>query len=88
RRNRKEQIVLFDMDEVITARIENFKDSPAVLTMIQHIPDQWVMKSCNLDYTRKDAFTLEFEIKLPARSGDKPAVKELKMHYQRLNLRP
>lgn len=88
RRNRKEQVILFDTDEVITARIENFKDTPAVLTMIQHIPGQWDMKSCNMDYTKKDAFTLEFEITLPARKGDKPAVKELEMRYQRKNLRP
>jgi hypothetical protein len=88
RRNRKEQVILFDTDEIITAKIENFKDTPAVLTMIQHIPGQWEMKSCNMDFTKKDAFTLEFEITLPARTGDKPAVKELEMRYQRLNLRP
>ena len=40
------------------------------------------------DYKKKDAYTLEFEIKLPARTEDGPAVKELKMHYHRRNLRP
>ncbi len=88
RRNKKEQVVLYDTDEIITAKIENFKDSPAVLTMIQHIPGQWEMKSCSLDYTLKDASTLEFEIALPARKGDKPAVRELEMRYSRRNVRP
>lgn len=88
RKNDARQVVLFDTDEIIKAKIENFKDKPAVLTMIQHIPGQWKMKKCNMEYTRKDAYTLEFEIELPARSKDKPAVKELKMHYQRLNVRP
>ncbi|HOK66658.1 MAG TPA: hypothetical protein PK054_09335 [Anaerohalosphaeraceae bacterium] len=88
RRNRKEQIVLFDMDEILTAKIENFKDSPAVLTLIERIPGQWEMKSCSLPYVRKDAETLEFEIALPARNGDKPAVVQLEMHYQRKNVRP
>jgi len=88
RRNRKEQIVLYDTDEILTAKIENFKDTPAVLTLIEHIGGQWEMNSCSLPYTRKDAETLEFEISLPPRKGDKPAAVELEMHYQRRNIRP
>ena len=37
RKNDSERIVLYDTDEIITAKIENFKDGPATLTMIQHI---------------------------------------------------
>jgi len=88
RKNNNDQIVLFDTDEEITAKIENFKDSPTVLTMIQHIPGMWEMESCNMEYEKKDAFTLEFEVQLPARTADGPAVKELKMHYHRRNVRP
>jgi len=83
RRNDDNKVILYDTDEIITAKIENFKDSPAVLTMIQHIPGQWDMKKCNMDYERKDAETLQFEIELAAH--DK---KELTMHYNRLNVRP
>jgi hypothetical protein len=88
RRNKKNQIILYDTDEQITAKIENFKDGPAMLTMIQHIPGQWDMDKCNMKYEKKDANTLEFEIKLPARTEAGPAVKELKMHYHRRNIRP
>jgi len=88
RKNNKGNTVLFDTDEIITAKIENFKDSPAVLTMIQHIPGQWDMEKCNLEYKKKDANTIEFEIKLPARTEKGPAVKELMMHYHRRNVRP
>ncbi len=88
RRNNKNKIILYDTDEVITAKIENFKDSPAILTMIQHIPGQWDMEKCNMKYKKKDANTLEFEIELPARMEKGPAVKELKMHYNRRNVRP
>lgn len=83
RRNNDHRIVLYDTDEIITAKIENFKDSPAVLTMIQHIPGQWDMKECNMSYERKDAYTLKFEIKLDAHS-----TKNLKMRYHRRNIRP
>jgi len=66
RKNDRERVVLYDTDEIITAKIENFKDGPAVLTMIQQIPGQWDMEKCNLTYKKKDASTLEFEIELPA----------------------
>jgi len=88
RKNNAGGTVLFDTDEQITAKIENFKDKPAVLTMIQHIPGQWDMAECNMEYKRKDASTLEFEIQLPARTDKGPAVKELTMHYNRRNVRP
>jgi hypothetical protein len=97
RKNDTGGVVLFDTDEIITAKIENFKNSPAVLTMIQHIPGQWDMEQCTLDgkalslgagYTKKDASTLKFEIELPARAPTGPAMKELTMHYHRRNVRP
>ncbi len=87
-KNNRGDVVLYDTNEQITAKIENFKDSVAVLTMIQHIPGQWDMKSCNMKYEKKDANTLEFEIQLPARTEAGPAVKELKMTYHRRHLRP
>ena len=87
-KNKRGEPVLYDTDEEIVAKIENFKDSPAVLTMIQHIPGQWDMETCNMEYKKKDASTLEFEIKLPARTEAGPAVKELKMRYHRRNVRP
>jgi len=88
RKNNRGNTILYDTDEIITAKIENFKDSPAVLTMIQHIPGQWDMKECNMKYIKKNANTLEFEIKLPARTDAGPAVKELRMRYHRRNVRP
>jgi hypothetical protein len=89
KRNNSNNIILYDTDEEIVAKIENFKDSPAVLTVIEHIPGQWEMEKCSPDdYVKKDANTLEFEIKLPARGKDGPAVKEIKMQYHRRNIRP
>jgi len=88
RRDRHEGIVLYDTDEELVAKIENFKDKPAKLTMIQNIEGQWEMTSCTLDkdkaaYERKDFRTLKFEIELPAHGK-----KELTMKYHRLNIRP
>ena len=87
RKNDSGRVVLYDTDEIVTAKIENFKDSPATLTMIQHIPGQWDMEECNLTYKKKNASTLEFEIELPARTEAGPATKELTMHFHRRNIR-
>jgi len=82
RRNDEHRIVLYDTDEVIKATIENFKDRPAILTMVQHIKGQWDMAECNMKYERKDATTLEFEVVLPAHGKS-----QLMMHYHRRNVR-
>jgi hypothetical protein len=93
RRNDNDRVVLYDTDEIITVKIENFKDSPAVLTLIEHIAGEWKMVKCTLDgkkanYVKKNANTLEFEIKLDARTEKGPATRNLEMHYNRLNIRP
>ena len=83
RKNNDGQITLYDTDEIITAKVENFKDSSAVLTVIEHIPGQWDMEKCNMEFERKGADTIQFEIKLDAR-----AKKDIEMHYHRRNVRP
>ena len=82
RRNNDNGVVLYDTDELIHAEIENFKDKPATLTLIQHIPGQWDMDECNMEFTRRDSDTIEFEIKLPPQSK-----KKLVMQYHRRNVR-
>lgn len=82
RRNHRNQVVLYDTDEMIEAHVKNFKNEPAVLTLIQHIPGQWDMASCNMPYKRQDAFTLAFELALPSKGK-----QVLTMHYHRRNVR-
>lgn len=82
RRNNQGVTVLYDTDEEITVKMENFKDSPAVLTLIEHISGQWDMEACNLTYKLDDFDTLKFEIPIAAH-----ATENLTMHYHRRNLR-
>ena len=82
RRNNKQSIVLYDTDELITAKIENFKDTRAKLTLIQHINGQWDMEKCNMEYELENASTLKFTIELLPNEK-----KEFKMHYHRRNIR-
>lgn len=83
KRNVDNAIVLYDMHERIEAKIENFKDSPAVLIVTQHIPGEWDMTECSHKYELKDSGTLEFRIELKAKEK-----VTLMMDYIRRNLRP
>ena len=74
---------MYDQEEEVRATIENFKKSPARLTLVEHIPGQWEMKAASFDYELKDAQTLVFEIDLAP--GEK---KTLTMHYVRKHIRP
>jgi hypothetical protein len=82
KRNNFNQEVLFDRQQVVTAKMENFKDKKAVLTMTQHIPGEWEMKQSNLKYTVKDANTIEYKIELAPNSK-----QELTMNYLLKNMR-
>ncbi len=81
-RNNSGKPILWDMEEILEVKIENFRDRPAVLLLTEHIPGQWDMASCTHEYQLKDFQTLEFRIDL------KPREKvNLTMHFHRRNLR-
>ncbi|MCX7705314.1 MAG: hypothetical protein N2115_03525 [bacterium] len=82
RRNNDGGIVLYDTDEVIQVVIENFKDAPAILTLIQEIPGEWDMEETSHQYEKEDANIIRFNIKLG------PKAKEtVTFHYHRRNVR-
>lgn len=81
-RNSTGNPILWDTDEVMETKVENFKDRPAVLVLSEHIPGQWDMETCSHKYELKDFQTLEFRLEM------KPKEKvTLNMHYHRRNLR-
>jgi len=81
RRNTKENIQVYD--EIIKDQIvmENLKDSPVTLSLIETIPGQWEPFDISMDYTLKDHKTLVFKVKLLAKEK-----KTLNMHYKILNI--
>ncbi|MBW8017664.1 MAG: DUF4139 domain-containing protein [Planctomycetes bacterium] len=87
--NNDGRIVMYDREVPIVAKIENFKDKPATLTMIQYMPGEWDMKDkdVNMKYEKINSNTLKFEIQLPARTKDGPGKKELKMKYYQRHIR-
>ena len=74
RRNNQNNIVLHDTDEIYKIEIENFKKEPVNLTLVEHIPGYWKMveNSHAAQFKKKDAFTFEYNLTLPAETtGDK-----------------
>lgn len=82
RTNKNGRTVLFDINETIKLTAKNHKNTPAVLTITQHIDGQWEMLKCNMEYELKQLGTLEFRMELGA--GEE---KNLNMRYIRKNLR-
>jgi len=78
----KNRVVLYDTDEEIRAEVENFKDSPVTVDLIQHIPGEWEMKRSSMDYEKKNANTLVYSVNVPAKGK-----KVISFHYNRRNVR-
>ncbi len=70
RRNNNNQEVLWDTDEVFKVEIENFKKEVVNLTLVEHVAGYWKMveNSHPKEFLKKDAFTFEYHLVLPAES--------------------
>jgi hypothetical protein len=85
RRNTANQIVLNDTEEVYKIEIENFKKTPVDLVVVEHVPGYWKMVESSHQFEKKDAFTLEYKLKLPKEStGDKKTT--VSFNLTRLNV--
>src|SRR2546421_10933180 len=87
RRNNSNVIVLQDTDEVYKLEIENFKKGPVDLVIVEHFPGYWKMvENSHADqYKKKDAFTFEYNLTLPAESNG-PKKTTITFNINRLNI--
>lgn len=76
-------VQLYDTDELLVTEVENFKDRPAVVDVIQHIPGQWEVAEASHPFERKDAGTAVFSVEVPARD-----TVTVRFRYHRRNVRP
>jgi hypothetical protein len=80
-------VVLHDTDETYKIEIENFKKEAVNLTLVEHVPGYWKMveNSHASQFKKKDAFTFEFNLVLPAEStGEKKTI--VTFNLNRLNV--
>ncbi|MCP3875769.1 MAG: hypothetical protein GY699_21775 [Desulfobacteraceae bacterium] len=80
-RNTKGHIQVYD--EIIKDKItmENLKDRPVILSLIETIPGQWNPVHISMDYELENHKTLKFSIKLLPKEK-----KTLNMHFKVLNI--
>ncbi len=82
RRNTTNGIILYDTEEIMEVKIENFREEAAVLTLIQHIPGQWEMSETTHSYEKEDANKIKFLVSIPGK-GKETVV----FNYNRRNVR-
>ncbi len=82
RRDAKNRVILYDTDEVIQVKIENFRDQEAVLNIIQHIPGYWKMAKTTHPYRKESAGKIIFVVSIPAQGEE-----TLIFNYHRRNVR-
>lgn len=83
RRNNANAVVMWDNDESYKIEIENFKNTEARVKLIEHAPGYWQMTANSHpdQYKKKDAFTFEYELTLPALStGEKKTTVTFQLH--------
>lgn len=59
------KVVLHDTEEEFEAEVENFKDEPVFLEMVEHVPGEWKMNHASVPWEKKDnnAFLMKLELK-------------------------
>lgn len=82
RRNNRNKVILYDTDELFTVKVENFKNEPVVITLIEHIPGQWDVEKTNFKYEKETANRVKFLISVRAKGKE-----QLSFHYHRRNVR-
>ena len=76
------KVVLYDTDEKIETELENFKDEPVTVDLVQHIPGEWKMAESSMRYEKKDSSTIIFSVEVPAKGK-----KQVSFRYNRKNVR-
>lgn len=77
-----QRVVLYDTDEAVSAKVENFKELAVTVELEEHIPGEWDMETASMDYEKRDANTVVFRVPLPANGK-----AELDFRYHRRNVR-
>lgn len=82
RRNNHNHVILYDIEEQLKVKIENFKKEPCELKLIEYIPGEWEMIKTTETYEKKNNEKIIFTISLAPEEK-----REFKISYVKKNLR-
>jgi hypothetical protein len=78
----RQKVVLYDTEEEIQTEVQNFKDSPITVDLVQHIPGEWEMDRTSMSFEKRDANTIVFSVFVPAEGKG-----NVSFRYSRRNVR-
>lgn len=81
RKNKKGQIQAHDEAYDVTITMENTKDQAVTLSVIEWIPGQWEAVAISMNYKKRDARQIEFQVALSPKEK-----KTLQLRYKVLNI--
>ena len=67
RRNFKNEVILYDLEQVMHVEIENFKSQPAVVSLREPMPEEWDMRDSSHSFERKHSRLIQFDVPIPAK---------------------
>jgi hypothetical protein len=82
RRNKMGQDVVWDTDELFKIEVQNFKTKSVEAVLVQHVSGGWKLVEQSHPSERKDAFTLEFPLKLAAGARETVTFRIQRMNVQ------
>lgn len=65
----RQVVKLYDADEAYALEVENFKDSPVSLEIVQRVPGEWNVANASAAIGKKDAETLLIKLELEAKAN-------------------
>ncbi|GAB4257459.1 MAG: hypothetical protein Kow0092_04380 [Deferrisomatales bacterium] len=78
----REHVLLYDTDEELVATVENFKDEPVTVDLVEHIPGQWELVAADAPHELRDASTLVLHVEVAPREA-----RKVSLRYHRRNVR-
>jgi len=82
RRNNHNSIILYDIEEKLNVKIENFKNEPCELRLIEYIPGEWKMVKAAESFEKENNEKIIFTIALAPKEK-----REFNITYLKKNLR-
>lgn len=83
RRNNKNRVILYDLKETLSVRVENFKDKACRLRLVEYIDGEWEMLKTPASYEKITNEQIVFSLALSPREKKNISITYLKKHLEK-----
>ncbi len=71
RRDIRDRVVLYDLEEIYQFEVKNHRNKPAKVKIVDHVEGYWEMLEAQIEYKKTDATTIEFAPELQPQQESK-----------------